>query len=320
MGARPELFKQLWHNMYDRLTHLHGLNNLIWVWNPNAESSWAYDSAPYYPGHDVVDVLAMDIYNNDYRDTYYNKLVQLSGGRPIAIGENGELPDMQMLREKQPKYVYFMTWADYLTDKNSISAIQALYSDPRALNNGETGNGPYVPPPVDSYLIDDFESYGGSNGSLRSKWQRNVSGNAATVTLDTYGLNSGTYGLKLDYTIGNPGYAGVYRSMGKEWPGMQAITFWLQPDGSNRQLAVQFHETNGEVWEAGIKLEGTAARQVTIPFTDFARPGWSTGGNGVIDLGSIKEFAFYVAQGSGVQGSGTLYIDDVQAVKLPAEE
>ncbi|SDL13974.1 glycosyl hydrolase [Paenibacillus jilunlii] len=319
-GARPELFKQLWHNMYDRLTNLHGLNNLLWVWNPNAESSWAYDSAPYYPGHDVVDVLAMDIYNNDYRDTYYNKLVQLSGGRPIAIGENGELPDMQMLREKQPKYVYFMTWSDYLTDKNSISAIQALYSDPRALNNGETGNGPYVPPPVDSYLIDDFESYGGSNGSLRSKWQRNISGNAATVTLDTYGLNSGTYGLKLDYTIGNPGYAGVYRSMGKEWPGMQAITFWLQPDGSNRQLAVQFHETNGEVWEAGIKIEGTAARLVTLPFTDFVRPGWSTGGNGVIDLGSIKEFAFYVAQGSGTQGSGTLYIDDVQAVKLPTEE
>ncbi len=315
-GARPELFRQLWHNMYDRLTNLHGLNNLIWVWSPNAESSWAYDSTPYYPGHDAVDVLAMDIYNNDYRDTYYNKLLKLSGGRPIAIGENGELPDMQMLRDKQPKYVYFMTWSQYLTDKNSISGIQALYNDPRALKNGETGNGPFIPPPVDFYVIDDFESYGGSNTSLRSKWQRNVSGNAATVTLDTYQLNGGTYGLKLDYTVGNPGYAGVYRSMGKEWPGMEAISFWLQPDGSNRQLAVQFHETNGEVWEASIKIEGTAPRLVTIPFTDFARPGWSTGGNGVIDLGSIKEFAFYVAQGSGTQGSGTIYFDDVKAIKL----
>ncbi|MBW4080756.1 glycosyl hydrolase [Paenibacillus sp. S150] len=315
-GARPELFKQLWNNMYDRFTNLHGLDNLVWVWSPNAESSWAYDSAPYYPGHNMVDVLAMDIYNNDYRDSYYNKLVKLSGGRPIAIGENGELPDMQMLREKQPRYVYFMTWSEYLTDKNSISGIQAVYSDSRALNNGETGNGPFIPPPADSYIIDDFEQYGGSDSSLRSKWQRNVSGNAATVTLDTYQLSSGTYGLKLDYTIGNPGYAGVYRSMGKEWPGMEAITFWLQPDGSNRQLAVQFHETNGEVWEAGIKIEGTSPQLVTLPFTAFARPGWSTGGNGVIDPGSIKEFAFYVAQGNGTQGSGTLYIDDVMAVKL----
>ncbi|WP_054940967.1 glycosyl hydrolase [Paenibacillus ihuae] len=318
-GARPELFKQLWNNMYDRLTNMHGLNNLIWVWSPNAESSWAYDSAPYYPGHDRVDVLAMDIYNNDYRDTYYSKLVQLSGGRPIAIGENGELPDMEMLQSKQSRYVYFMTWSQYLTDKNSLSSIQSLYSHPRALNNGETGNGPYVPPPADSYLIDDFEGYGGSNGDLRNKWQRNVSGNAATVTLDTYHLSGGSYGLKLDYTVGNPGYAGVYRSMGKEWPGMEAISFWLQPDGSNRQLAVQFHETNGEVWEASLKLQGTEPVLVTLPFTVFARPGWSTGGNGVIDLGSIKEFAFYIAQGSGTPGSGTLYIDDINAVKLPDE-
>lgn len=318
-GARPELFKQLWHNMYDRLTHLHGLDNLIWVWSPNAESSWAYDSAPYYPGHNEVDVLAMDIYNNDYRDSYYNKLVQLSGGRPIAIGENGELPDMAMLQQKQPKYVYFMTWSGYLTDKNSLSGIQALYSHPRALNNGETGDGPFVPPPVESYLIDDFEGYGGSNSSLRSQWQRNVSGNAATVTLDTYHRGAGTYGLKLDYTVGNPGYSGFYRSMGKEWPGMEAISFWLQPDGSNRQLAVQFHETNGEVWEASLRIQGTAPVQVTLPFTEFARPGWSTGGNGVIDLGSIKEFAFYIAQGNGTQGSGTLYIDDVKAIRLPEE-
>lgn len=319
-GARPELFRQLWHNMYDRLTNMHGLNNLIWVWSPNAESSWAYDSAPYYPGHDEVDVLAMDIYNSDYRDTYYNKLVQLSGGRPIAIGENGELPDMDMLQAKQQRYVYFMTWSGYLTDKNSLGGIQSLYSHPRALNNGETGNGPFIPPPVDSYIIDDFEGYGGSNSSLRSKWQRNVSGNAATVTLDTYQLSGGTYGLKLDYTVGNPGYSGVFRSMGKEWPGMEAISFWLKPDGSNRQLAVQFHETNGEVWEASLRIQGTAPVLITLPFTSFARPGWYTGGNGVIDLGSIKEFAFYIAQGSGTLGSGTLYIDDVKAIRLTVED
>ncbi len=319
-GARPELFKQLWINTYQRLAVHHGLNNLIWLWNPNAESSWAYDSAPYYPGHDYVDMLAMDIYNNDYRDSYYDKLVQLSGGRPIAIGENGELPDMDMLAAKQSRYVYFMTWPGYLTDKNSLSQIQAIYAHPRAVNLGPTPNGPYVPPPVDSYIIDDFEQYGGSDGSLRSKWQRNTSGNALTVSLSTYGVSSGAYGLKLDYTIGNPGYAGAFRSLGAEWPNMEAIEFWLTPDGSNRQLAVQFHETNGEVWEAGYPLTGTAPVLVRLPFSAFARPGWSTGGNGVIDLGSIKEFAFYIAQGSGSQGSGTLLIDNIRAVKLPVSE
>lgn len=141
-GARPELFRQLWHNTYQRLTFDHGLNNLLWVWSPNAESAWAYDSAPYYPGHEYVDVLAMDIYNNDYRDTYYDKLVQLSGGRPIAIGENGELPNMEMLGTSQPRYVYFMTWSEYLTDKNSLSQIQSVYAHSRAVTNGPTPDGP----------------------------------------------------------------------------------------------------------------------------------------------------------------------------------
>jgi mannan endo-1,4-beta-mannosidase len=140
-GGRPELFKQLWRNMYDRFTNLHHLDNLIWVWSPNAESAWAYDSEPYYPGHDYVDVLAMDIYNNDYKNAYYEKLLKLSGGRPIAIGENGELPDPEILRENQPRYVYFMTWTEYLTDKNSAAAIQALYRDSRAINNGTAGGG-----------------------------------------------------------------------------------------------------------------------------------------------------------------------------------
>lgn len=138
-GGRPELFKQLWVNMYDRFTNVHHLDNLIWVWSPNAESEWAYDSAPYYPGHDYVDVLAMDIYNNDYKDAYYEKLVELSGGRPIAIGENGELPDPKVLKERQPRFVYFMTWSEYLTNKNSVEKINSLYHDARTINNGGSG-------------------------------------------------------------------------------------------------------------------------------------------------------------------------------------
>ncbi|MCM3700280.1 glycosyl hydrolase [Paenibacillus macerans] len=134
-GGRPELFKQLWTNMYDRFTNVHHLDNLIWVWSPNAESEWAFDSAPYYPGHDYVDVLAMDIYNNDYKDAYYEKLMELSGGRPIAIGENGELPDPKVLKERQTRFVYFMTWSEYLTNKNSVEKINSLYHDSRAINN-----------------------------------------------------------------------------------------------------------------------------------------------------------------------------------------
>lgn len=319
-GGRPELFKQLWHNLYDRFTNDHGLNNLIWVWNPNARNAWSFDEAPYYPGGDFVDALAADIYNNDYQQRHYDELLRLGEGRPIGIGENGELPNIEALRASQPRYAWFMTWPEFLTNNNSLATIQSVFSHPYTLNNGETGDGPYVPPVAERYIIDDFEGYAGSDASLQGKWSRNASGNILTVALDAEHKQGGQYGMRLDYTIGDPGFSGAYKIYADSWTGAQGIRFWLQPDGSNRVLTVQFHETDGEVWEAGLSLTGTQARIVTIPFSEFAHPGWYNGGNSVVDPEAIKEFAFYFGQGEGEPGSGTIYVDDIEAVKSLDDE
>ncbi len=50
----PESYIKLYRLMYDRFTNVHGLNNLIWVWNGQ--------SAEWYPGDDVVDIIGEDIY------------------------------------------------------------------------------------------------------------------------------------------------------------------------------------------------------------------------------------------------------------------
>jgi hypothetical protein len=44
--------------MYDRFVNVHGLNNLIWVWN-GQNASW-------YPGDDVVDVIGEDLYPGNH--------------------------------------------------------------------------------------------------------------------------------------------------------------------------------------------------------------------------------------------------------------
>ncbi len=44
--------------MYDRFVNVHGLNNLIWVWNGQ--------SASWYPGDDVVDVIGEDLYPGNH--------------------------------------------------------------------------------------------------------------------------------------------------------------------------------------------------------------------------------------------------------------
>ena len=41
---------------------VHHLDNLVWVWNTNAPRSDAVPYAGFYPGHDVVDILAADVY------------------------------------------------------------------------------------------------------------------------------------------------------------------------------------------------------------------------------------------------------------------
>lgn len=119
-------FSALWNIMYNRLTVTHKLNNLLWVWNPNAPNEWSDAYEPYYPGADKVDILAADIYNNDFRQSYYEKLLILADGKPIGIGESGELPDASVLAQTQGEWVYMMTWGKMLTENNTLRQIQSF--------------------------------------------------------------------------------------------------------------------------------------------------------------------------------------------------
>jgi mannan endo-1,4-beta-mannosidase len=133
----PEGFEKLWKIMYDRYVNHHQLNNLIWVWNPNAPRDWendqAYDYHLYYPGDQYVDILATDIYKNDYKQSHHDQLLTLGKGKLISIGECGELPTPEIL-EQQPEWVWFMVWARFIWTANNPDAVRELYNSPRVLN------------------------------------------------------------------------------------------------------------------------------------------------------------------------------------------
>lgn len=130
-------FAKLWNIMYDRLTTYHKLNNLLWVWNPNAPNAYASAYGATFPGLDKVDVLAVDIYNNDYKQSHYDDLLKIAGGKPIAIGENGELPSVATLSTTQPNWAYYMTWGKMLTENNNEATIKAVHNSDRVLTRGE---------------------------------------------------------------------------------------------------------------------------------------------------------------------------------------
>jgi mannan endo-1,4-beta-mannosidase len=134
-------FPELWIQMYDRLTHFHGLNNLLWVYSANFPQD---PVEKYYPGQNYVDILGLDIYENygaSYTDALYAALVKLANGKPIGITENGKIPPLDMFKSKQPDYVFFVTWVRFQnggeTSENSLQWTQATYSNPYLLTRDE---------------------------------------------------------------------------------------------------------------------------------------------------------------------------------------
>lgn len=132
-----EGFTKLWKMLYDRMTNYHHLNNLIWVWNANAprkiprDSAMAYDL--YFPGLEYVDVLATDVYHDDWKQEHHDQLDKLSCGKLIALGECGSLPTQEQLRN-QNRFAWFMIWTTYTRSKyNSPEDIKAVFEMPEVI-------------------------------------------------------------------------------------------------------------------------------------------------------------------------------------------
>jgi mannan endo-1,4-beta-mannosidase len=129
----PQGYQALYRQMYERFVHVHKLNNLLWVWNANAPRQNALSYEPFFPGHDLVDVLATDVYGNDYQPAHYYELLELANGKPIGFGEVGEMPTPEKLAE-EPLWAWFMTWSGFTKTHNDPREVRRLYQDPRTLN------------------------------------------------------------------------------------------------------------------------------------------------------------------------------------------
>ncbi|QLE01008.1 glycosyl hydrolase family 26 [Galbibacter sp. BG1] len=131
---------QLWKNLYERLVTHHQLNNLLWVWNANGPrdipNDQAYAYKHYYPGPEYVDILATDVYHFDYEQKDYNELLELANGKPIALGEVGELPKADIL-EAQPKWSWFMVWSNWIETANTKERVQEIYNRSKTISRDD---------------------------------------------------------------------------------------------------------------------------------------------------------------------------------------
>lgn len=121
----------LYRQLFDRLVKHHKLNNLLWVWSVDRPTRPDREFAKYYPGEKYLDVLAIDIYGNDFDQSYYDGLMGLSKGKPIVLGEVGNPPSPEIL-EKQPNWALWVLWAGMVRG-TSREAYENLINDPRVL-------------------------------------------------------------------------------------------------------------------------------------------------------------------------------------------
>ena len=106
-ASGSDSYKWLWKLMYDRMTNYHKLNNLIWVWNGQAED--------WYPGDEYCDIIAMDIYGNahDY-GTSPAILADTAGwadnGKLVAMSECATMPDPDLIVRDNAYWLWFAVW------------------------------------------------------------------------------------------------------------------------------------------------------------------------------------------------------------------
>lgn len=133
-GAKgPEVVKMLYRMMYERYTNLHGLNNLIWVWNAVLPE--------YYPGDDVVDIISRDMYPEKHVHTActeeYHELMKITTQPKICIiGEIGSLSDIDRIHDEKTGWASYMTWSKVfcVTEEfNSFDYLKKLYLSPYAV-------------------------------------------------------------------------------------------------------------------------------------------------------------------------------------------
>ncbi|MBQ9956623.1 MAG: glycoside hydrolase [Ruminococcus sp.] len=156
----PEPCKQLYRLLYDQLTNVYGLDNLIWTW-----TGYTYPtSASWYPGDDVVDLVGYDKYNakdglpnlSSISSTFYSLVQSTEGEKMVAMTENDTIPSLENLLNDKAYWLYFCPWyMNYLTSEqnNPVENLIEIYQSDYCITLDEL-------PDIRSYPITEVPTEG----------------------------------------------------------------------------------------------------------------------------------------------------------------
>ncbi len=126
---------ELYRRLYDRLVHIQGLRNLIWVWVAAAPGFGPGSPGRYgdfFPGLLYVDALSVDAAGGRSRFPLDIGLSVEGAGKVIGLGLSGKLPAPEIFTE-QPCWAWFLVSPDAAEAPDQSGALRALYQNPRVV-------------------------------------------------------------------------------------------------------------------------------------------------------------------------------------------
>ena len=129
-GSAP--FKKLYRMMFERMTKVHHLNNLIWVWSTAVPLS-----IEWYPGDHYVDIVGADMYNragdhSPNAQLFHDMNSKFDGRKMLAYSESGSLPDPRRMFAEHAPWAWVNNWGGAFATggaDNSLDVIRQFYAD-----------------------------------------------------------------------------------------------------------------------------------------------------------------------------------------------
>ncbi len=124
--CEPESFIKLWRLIYDKMTNEHNLTNIIWMWNGQGEE--------WYPGDDVVDIVAWDMYPGEHEHSSqaatFIRCAKIPGeSKLIAESECGTIPDPELMQRDNARWLFYATWGGDFVIRFDDAVYNPQYTD-----------------------------------------------------------------------------------------------------------------------------------------------------------------------------------------------
>ena len=120
-------FQALYNLVYDEMGSVKGVNNLVWVWNPEYSNDIGWN-----PGASKYDVISLDIYDawdysTKYTKAYSELLTNFGSDKILAVSENGSIPDISVMKSNNIAWSWWMPWYQTWDGKFLDQTVDAVW-------------------------------------------------------------------------------------------------------------------------------------------------------------------------------------------------